>query len=92
MIWQVLVTNRFHRSYKRLSMPIARSIDQAVDRIVENPYIGEKKKGDLSHIWVYKIRHAGQLYLLGYSLDKEIRIIYLEEVGSHENFYRNLKN
>jgi len=31
------------------------------------------------------------LYLLGYSLDDSVRLIYLEAVGPHENFYRDLK-
>jgi hypothetical protein len=29
--------------------------------------------------------------LLGYTLDVQIRLIYLEAVGPHENFYRDLK-
>lgn len=30
-------------------------------------------------------------YLLGYTLDEGVRLIYLEAVGPHENFDRNLK-
>ena len=32
-----------------------------------------------------------QLYLLGYTVDDEVCLVYLEAVGSHENFYRDLK-
>ncbi len=47
--------------------------------------------GDLAALRVFKFRSNGQLYLLGYMLDETIRLIYLESVGSHENFYRDLK-
>ena len=47
--------------------------------------------GDLAALRVFKFRSNGQLYLLGYTLDETIRLIYLESVGSHENFYRDLK-
>jgi hypothetical protein len=29
--------------------------------------------------------------LLGYTLDDGVRLIYLEAVGPHENFYRDLE-
>ena len=53
--------------------------------------IGEKKKADLSELWVYKFRYLGQLYLLGYTRDDGVRLVYLEAVGPHENVYRDLK-
>ena len=53
--------------------------------------IGEKKKGDLSELWVCTFRCLGQLYLLGYTRDDGVRLVYLEAVGPHENVYRDLK-
>ncbi len=32
-----------------------------------------------------------QLYLLGYTVDDEVCLVYLEAVGPHENFYRDIK-
>ena len=51
----------------------------------------EQKKGDLAALWVYKFRCLDQLYLLGYTRDDGVRLVYLEAVGPHENFYRDLK-
>jgi hypothetical protein len=31
-------------------------VDSAVAEIASNPDVGEKKKGDLSELWVYKFR------------------------------------
>jgi hypothetical protein len=38
-----------------------------------------------------KFHGGGQLYLLGYALDQGIQQIYLEALGRHENFYRDMK-
>jgi hypothetical protein len=54
-------------------------------------FLGNKKNGDLARLLVLKFRSSGQLYLLGYTRDEHIRLIYLEAVGPHENFYRDLK-
>ena len=56
-----------------------------------NPDIGEDNKGDLAALRVRRLRVLGQRYLLGYPLDAGVRLIYLEAVGPHENFYRDLK-
>ena len=91
MSWKVEQTRRFARTYKKLHDNIVSDVDEAVSAVAENPDIGEKKKGDLMDLWVHKFRSNGQLWLLGYSRDDGIRMVYLEAVGSHENFYRDLK-
>ena len=91
MSWKVEQTKRFSRAYKKLHDNIVRDVDEAVFAIAENPDIGERKKGDLADLWVHKFRSQGQLWLLGYSRNDGIQMVYLEAVGSHENFYRELK-
>ncbi|MFJ5447205.1 type II toxin-antitoxin system RelE/ParE family toxin [Methylobacillus methanolivorans] len=46
---------------------------------------------DCSPLLIYKFRSQGQLYLLGCTLDEEVRLVYLEAFGPHESFYRNIK-
>jgi mRNA interferase RelE/StbE len=91
MTWSVQQTRRFSRQYKKLHDNTAADVDVAVDEVSQKPDVGECKKGDLAALRVYKFRSAGQLYLLGYTLDEGVRLIYLESVGPHENFYRDLK-
>jgi mRNA-degrading endonuclease RelE of RelBE toxin-antitoxin system len=91
MIWGVRQTRAFSRTYKKLTNSVAKAVDEAVTTVSENPLVGEKKRGDLSALYVYKFRHKTLIYLLGYTLDHEVRLIYLEAVGPHENFYRDLK-
>jgi mRNA interferase RelE/StbE len=92
MIWQVQQTRRFARVYKKLTQTsLMADTDAAVATVAENPDVGERKKGDLAQLWVHKFRSQGQLYLLGYTLDDSVCLIYLEALGPHENFYRDLK-
>ncbi|MES2586919.1 MAG: type II toxin-antitoxin system RelE/ParE family toxin [Pseudomonadota bacterium] len=91
MAHSVIQTRRFARQYKKLNDNIAKDVDGAVGIVSNKPSIGERKKGDLAALLVYKFKSSGQLYLLGYSLDHGLRLVYLEAIGSHENFYRDIK-
>ncbi len=82
-------TNAFLRAYKKLHNNQKDAVDQAVMDIVRDSALGEAKKGDLSGIYVYKFDCVNQLFLLAYEFDPTTRILLL--VGTHENFYRNLK-
>lgn len=77
---------------KKLHNNIVADVDTAIEKIQQNPEIGDRKVGDLAALRVLKFRSNGQLYLLDYTLDEKICLIYLESVGSHENFYRDLKH
>lgn len=89
--YSIFQTRRFSRQYKRLNNNIVVVVDEAIQKIAKDPKMGEKKKGDLAKLRVYKFYILKQLYLLGYSVDDEISLIYLEAIGVHENFYRDLK-
>lgn len=91
MSYSVEQTRRFARQYKKLHDNVAADVDTAVETVAASPTIGERKKGDLADLLVFKFRSQGQLYLLGYTLDDQVRLVYLEAVGPHENCYRDLK-
>jgi mRNA interferase RelE/StbE len=90
--WQAHQTRRLARVYKKLTnTTLIADTDTAVATVADNPDVGERKKGDLAQLWVYKFRSQGQLYLLGYTREDEVRLVYLEALGPHENFYLDLK-
>ena len=91
MPYSIIQTRRFARQYKKLNESTAKDLDNAVLQVSEKPTLGEKKKGDLANLRVYKFKSKNQLYLLGYSLEDGLRLLYLEAVGAHENFYRDIK-
>jgi mRNA-degrading endonuclease RelE of RelBE toxin-antitoxin system len=91
MAHSVTQTRRFARQYKKLNDNTAKDVDGAVGIISNKPSIGERKKGDLAALLVYKFKSKDQLYLIGYSINDGLCLIYLEAIGSHENFYRDIK-
>ena len=91
MRYRLAQTRRFARAYKKLHDNVAADVDAAAAEVADNPSVGERKRGDLADLWVFKFRSQGQMYLLGYTVDDGIRLVYLEAVDPHENFYRDLK-
>ena len=86
---RVLQTASFRRAYKRLHSNQKPDVDDAVATVVDDPTVGEAKRGDLAGVFVYKFSCKGQLTLLAYEYDAASRMLLL--LGSHENFYRELK-
>ena len=84
-------TNRFKKAYKKLHSNQLIEVNKAIDEVIKNPEIGEQKKGNLSWLRVYKFYVLRQLTLLGYSIEKNGEdILTFVDIGSHENFYRDL--
>jgi mRNA interferase RelE/StbE len=86
---QVLQSTVFKRAYKRLHPNQKADVDDAVSDIVKDPTLGVEKKGDLAGVFVHKFKSNGQLTMLAYEYDPSTRLLLL--LGSHENFYRDLK-
>ena len=86
---EVLQMPAFKRVYKKLVASHQVVVDDAVRTIVANPEIGEAKKGDLAGVYVHKFPLNRQQMLLAYEWDPKTRVLLL--LGSHENFYRDLK-
>ena len=82
-------TTPFRKAAKKLNRNQKQDLDQVVQAIVNDPAIGEMKTGDLSGVSVYKFKMNKQLALLAYQFQEEA--ITLLALGSHENFYRDLK-
>ncbi|NDL65690.1 type II toxin-antitoxin system RelE/ParE family toxin [Acerihabitans arboris] len=88
---EVYQSSRFEKAFKRLNKEEQDNVDEEIDRIIANPEIGERKKGDLSYLWVHKFYMGKQQYLLGYTwLDQKLEI-YLLSLGTHENYYDEQK-
>jgi len=66
------------------------ALDREVKNIAENPNIGEEKKGDLKGVFVHKFKLKTNLYFLAYrKTDNDLELVM---IGSHENYYRDLKS
>lgn len=87
---RILQSNIFSKTVKKLHTNQKVYLDDAVRAILSNPLIGALKVGDLASVRVYKFRMLNQLTLLAYQYTTQDTITLLA-LGSHENFYRDLK-
>ena len=88
---KILQTPTFTKQLKKLHPNQKRDLDIAVTTIISDPNIGDMKKGDLLEVQVYKFHMVKQLTLLAYEWHVDEDQLILLSLGSHENFYRDLK-
>lgn len=91
----------FKQFVKKARKPLQLAIEDEVDMVCENPALGESKKGDLAGILVHKFKFNRQEYLIAYRPPAgnqigstellEFLVIDFYKVGTHENFYDELK-
>ncbi len=79
----------FVRRVKKFHKDQKVSLDYHIKKLLENPKIGEGKKGDLQGVFVYKFKLKTEQYLLAYRIKKNR--LELIMIGPHENYYRDLK-
>ena len=88
---QVFQSRQFAKAVKKLHANQKADLDKAVQLLIQDPLIGDLKSGDLGDVRVYKFKMVNQLNLLAYSYEDEVLTLSLLALGSHENFYRDLK-
>ena len=87
----VVQSHSFKKAVKKLHKNQKADLDHAVRAILADPNLGEQKVGDLSSVRVYKFKMLKQLTLLAYQLDDGQLVLTLLMIGTHENFYRDVK-
>ena len=87
---KIYQSRSFEKKIKRFLKKEKNILDQEIKKIIENPFIGEEKKGDLKGVFVYKFKIETIQYLLSYRMiNDDLELIM---IGPHENYYRDLKS
>ena len=89
LIMEAFYKPPFKKFVKKQARPLQLSIEDEIEKIIENHTIGETKKGDLQGFRVHKFTIKKQKLLIAYRITETDILFYM--IGSHENFYRNLK-
>ena len=87
--FRISQTPLFGRKVKKFKKNEKEALDLQIRKIMIAPEIGSEKKGDLRGIRVHKYKFNRQELLLAYSIEADE--ILLITIGSHENYYRDLK-
>ncbi|EHL31500.1 type II toxin-antitoxin system RelE/ParE family toxin [Legionella drancourtii] len=85
-------SNSFKKTVKKLPKQYKAILDEDVRKLANAPEIGERKKGDLDFLRVHKFNLSNQEVLLAYMYKNEELVLTLLKLGTHENFYRDIKN
>jgi len=80
----------FENKIKKFSKQEKVILDEEIKRIIENPLVGEEKKGDLRGVYIHKFKIKAIQYLLSYRMINDG--LELIMIGPHENYYRDLKS
>ena len=88
---RLLQTPTFKRAVKRLHKTQKQVLDDAIRAVAPDPECGDAKAGELAGVRVYKFRMNTTQILLAYEILASEHTIQLLALGSHENFYRDLK-
>ena len=85
----ILYKPPFKKFVKKQSRAFQLAIEDAVEGVINTPDSGESKKGDLSGFRVHKFKFQRQEYLIAYKTESNSMVFYM--IGTHENFYRDIK-
>jgi len=86
---RIYQSRSFEKKVKKMSKPEKDSLDREIRRIVDDPSVGEEKKGDLRGVFVHKFKLKTIQYLLAYrKVGEDLELLM---IGPHENYYRVLK-
>ncbi|MCK5117631.1 MAG: type II toxin-antitoxin system RelE/ParE family toxin [Candidatus Aegiribacteria sp.] len=79
----------FAKRVKRFRKQEKQVLDRQIHVILNNPEIGQEKRGELRGVFVHKFKIHSTQYLLAYRI-KGNEILELIMIGPHENYYRDL--
>jgi mRNA interferase RelE/StbE len=87
---KILQSRSFERKVKKFTKREKNELDEQIRKIMDDPFIGAEKKGDLRGVYVHKFKLETVQYLMAYRFVGED--LELVMIGPHENYYRDLKS
>lgn len=86
---RVVASPQFLKKLKKMPKLRRAKVDAQIVLLQKNPNLGEEKKQDLAGVFVHKFKVNRQQLLLSYRIaGNELQLI---TIGTHENYYRDLK-
>ena len=86
---RIIQSRSFGKKLKGFRKRDKKILDEQIQRILDNPAVGQEKKGDLRGVFLHKFKIRTTQYLLCYRFAGDA----LESItiGPHESYYRDLK-
>ena len=87
---RIVQSRLFAKRARRFRKQEKQVLDKQVRAILDNPRIGQEKRGELRGVFVHKFKMHTTQYLLAYRI-MENEVLELIMIGPHENYYRDLE-
>lgn len=81
----------FRKDIKNLDKPLRKIIFDTLDKIAQNPTLGDSLSGDLMGIYSYHLKYRGIDYRIAYAINDNELLVYFISAGTRENFYKTIK-
>ena len=86
---KIIQSRSFEQKVKKFKKQEKKILDKQIQKIIDNPSIGQEKKGDLQGVYIHKFKIQTIQHLLAYRFfGDDLELIM---IGPHENYYRDLK-
>jgi mRNA-degrading endonuclease RelE of RelBE toxin-antitoxin system len=90
--YMVQVTRTAVKALKKLDKPLALALASAMAALGQRPkQAGERLSQPLIPLYSHHVTYKGKEFRLAYEVDDLAQTVIILLVGSHENFYRKLK-
>jgi mRNA interferase RelE/StbE len=91
-LFTLLLTRTADKAQKKLDKPLRVLIRDALLRLLNAPFsLGEALKCPLTGTYSHHFTYQGKEYRIAYQVDEAAERLVVLLIGSHENFYRKLK-
>lgn len=90
-MYDLIILNSAARQLNKYDKTVRTKIITALEKIAENPYIGDSLKGDLAILYSYHLKVAGVEYRIAYQIKEKEIVAVVMQIGTRENFYEELK-
>ncbi len=87
---RIVQSRSFAKRVKRFRKQEKQVLDHQIRAILDNPEVGQKKRGELRGVFVHKFKIHTTQYLLAYRI-KDNDTLELIMIGPHGNYYRDLE-
>lgn len=92
-MYEIRFSSASEKYFKKLKeTKLKEAYQNALFKIRHDPYMGQKKQGDLNGIYGYDVRYMGINYEIAYAIyEVNEKLIVVLLAGTRENFYDELK-
>ncbi len=93
MAYRITLTRTADKAQRKLEKPLRKVLAEAVMGLARTPkMLGERLSQPLTMVFSHHVKYKGKEYRIAYQVLDDAEMVVVLLIGSHENFYRKLKN